>query len=216
MPGGRGGPVRRGAEIVNLRAFLVLGIVAIGLGIVASSALFTVHQAHQAIVLQFGSPKRVITEPGLHLKLPFIQNVLYYETRVLGLKPPRKIVVLADQKRLLVDAFARYRIVDPLLFFRTVRTEALVRQRLGRIVIATLRGVLGNKTLVSLLSEERTQIMRQVRESANSEVGRFGIELVDARIGRATFPEPVIQAIYRHMISKRSACEWLQMQPGSL
>ncbi len=201
---------------MNRRAFLVLGIVAIGLGIVASSALFTVHQAHQAIVLQFGSPKRVITEPGLHLKLPFIQNVLYYETRVLGLKPPRKIVVLADQKRLLVDAFARYRIVDPLLFFRTVRTEARVRQRLGRIVIATLRGVLGNKTLVSLLSEERTRIMRQIRESANSEVGRFGIELVDVRIGRAAFPEPVIQAIYKHMKSKRSACEWLQMQPGSL
>ena len=201
---------------MNRRVLLILGILAIGLGIVASSALFTVHQAHQAIVLQFGSPKRVITEPGLHLKLPFIQNVLYYETRVLGLKPPRKIVVLADQKRLLVDAFARYRIVDPLLFFRTVRTEAHVRQRLGRIVIATLRGVLGNKALVSLLSQERTRIMRQIRESANSEVGRFGIELVDVRIGRAAFPAPVIQAIYRHMKYKRSACEWLQMQPGSL
>ena len=216
MPGGRGGPVGREAEIVNLRAFLVLGIVAIGLGIVASSALFTVHQAHQAIVLQFGSPKRVITEPGLHLKLPFIQNVLYYEKRVLALNPPREIVILGDRKRVLVEAFARYRIVDPLLFFRTVRTEANVRQRLGRIVIAALRGVLGNETLVSLLSEERAQIMRQVQESANSEVGPLGIELVDLRIGRTAFPEPVIEAIYRRMKSKRSACEWLQIQPGSL
>ncbi len=216
MPGRRGGPVGREAEIVNRRAFLVLGIVAIGLGIVASSVLFTVHQAHQAIVLQFGKPKRVITQPGLHLKLPFIQDVTFYEKRVLGLNTPRKIVVLADQKRLLVDAFARYRIVDPLSFFRTVRTEVHVRQRLGRIVIATLRGVLGDKTLVSLLSQERARIMRQIHESANSEAARLGIELVDVRIGRAGFPEPVNQAIYRRMKAKRSACEWLQMQPGSL
>ena len=216
MPGGRGGPVGRGAEIVNRGALLAIGILAIIMALTASSAVFTVHQAHQAIVLQFGNPMRVITEPGLHLKLPFIQDVTFYETRVLGLNPPREIVVLADQKRLLVDAFARYRIVDPLLFFRTVRTEARVRQRLGRIVIATLRGVLGNKTLVSLLSDERAQIMRQIHESANSEAGRFGIELVDVRIGRAGFPEPVIEAIYRHMKAERSACEWLQMQPGSL
>ncbi len=165
MPGGRGGPVGRGAEIVNRGALPAIGILAIVMALTASSAVFTVHQAHQAIVLQFGNPMRVITEPGLHLKLPFIQDVTFYETRVLGLNPPREIVVLADQKRLLVDAFARYRIVDPLLFFRTVRTEARVRQRLGRIVIATLRGVLGNKTLVSLLSEERAQIMRQIHES---------------------------------------------------
>jgi membrane protease subunit HflC len=201
---------------MNRGAFLVIGILAIVMGLAVSSAAFTVRQSDQAIVLQFGSPKRVVTEPGLHLKLPFIQKVTFYEKRVLGLKPPREIVVLADQKRLLVDAFARYRIVDPLLFFRTVRTEAHVRQRLGRIVIATLRGVLGNKTLVSLLSAERAQIMRQVRESANSEAGRFGIELVDLRIGRTHFPKPVNQAIYRRMKSKRSACEWLQMQPGSL
>ena len=201
---------------MNRGAFLIIGILAIVMALAVSSAAFTVHQAHQAIVLQFGSPKRVVTEPGLHLKLPFIQDVTFYEKRVLGLKPPREIVVLADRKRLLVDAFARYRIVDPLSFFRTVRTEAHVRQRLGRIVIATLRGVLGNKTLVGLLSEERAQIMRQIHESANSEAGRFGIELVDVRIGRTAFPEPVNQAIYRHMKAERSACEWLQMQPGSL
>ena len=201
---------------MNRRAFLVIGILAIVMGLTVSSAAFTVRQTDQAIVLQFGSPKRVITEPGLHLKLPFIQDVTFYEKRVLGLKPPRKIVVLGDRKRVLVEAFARYRIVDPLLFFRTVRTEAGVRQRLGAIVIATLRGALGNKTLVSLLSEERAQIMRQVRESMNSEAGRFGIELVDVRIGRAGFPGPVNQAIYRHMKAQRSACEWLQMQPGSL
>ena len=205
-----------GAEIVNRGAFLVIGIFVIVMGLAASSAAFTVHQAAQAIVMQFGNPKRVITQPGLHLKLPFIQDVTFYDKRVLGLDPPVESIILSDQKRLLVDAFARYRIVDPLLFFQTVRTEAGVRQRLGRIVIATLRGVLGNKTLVSLLSDERAQIMRQIRESVNNAAGRFGIELADVRISRAGLPEPVNQAIYRHMKAKRSACEWLQMQPGSL
>jgi len=200
---------------VNRGAFLVIGIFVIVMGLAASSAAFTVHQAAQAIVMQFGNPKRVITQPGLHLKLPFIQDVTFYDKRVLGLNPAVESMILSDQKRLLVDAFARYRIVDPLLFFQTVRTEASVRQRLGRIVIATLRGVLGNKTLVSLLSEERAQIMRQIHASANSEAGRFGIELVDVRIGRAGFPEPVRQAIYRHMKAERSSCEWLQMQPPS-
>ena len=201
---------------MNRGAFLVIGILVIVMALAVSSAAFTVHQTTQAIVMQLGNPKRVVTEPGLHWKLPFIQDVLYYEKRMLNLDPPVESIILSDQKRLLVDAFARYRIVDPLLFFQTVRTEAGVRQRLGRIVIATLRGVLGNKTLVSLLSDERAQIMRQIRESVNNAAGRFGIELADVRIGRAGLPEPVNQAIYRHMKAKRSACEWLQMQPGSL
>ncbi len=201
---------------MNRGAFLVIGILAIVMALAVSSAAFTVRQSDQAIVLHFGKPKRVITEPGLHLKLPFIQSVLYYEKRMLNLDPPVERIILSDQKRLLVDAFARYRIVDPLLFFRTVRTETGVRQRLGRIVNATLRGVLGNATLASVLSEEHVDVMRQIQESVNNEAGRFGIELLDVRIGRADFPEPVNQAIYRRMKSKRSACEWLQMQPGSL
>ena len=201
---------------MNRGAFLVIGILAIVLGIVASSALYAVHQTQQAIVLQFGNPKRVVTEPGLRWKLPFIQDVLYYEKRMLNLDPPVESILLSDQKRLLVDAFARYRIINALLFFQTVKTEAGVRQRLGPIVNASLRGILGNATLASVLSKERTDIMRQIHESVNSEAVRFGIELVDVRIGRAGFPEPVIQAIYRRMKSKRSACEWLQMQPGSL
>ena len=188
---------------MNRRALFIFGILAIGLGIVASSALFTVHQAQQAIVLQLGNPKRVVTAPGLHWKLPFIQNVDYYEKRVLNLDPPEESILLSDQKRLMVDAFARYRIVDSLEFFKTVKTEAGVRQRLGPIVNASLRGVLGNATLASVLSEERVDIMRQIQESVNSEATRFGIELVDVRIGRADFPDQISQSVYGRMKSER-------------
>jgi membrane protease subunit HflC len=173
------------------------------IGFVVSSAAFTVHQTTQAIVMQFGNPKRVVTDPGLHWKLPFIQDVLYYEKRVLNLDPPVEGILLSDQKRLLVDAFARYRIVDPLLFFQRVRTEAGVRQRLGPIVNASLRGVLGNVTLASVLSEERIDIMRHIQESVNAQAGNFGIELVDVRIGRADFPEQISQAIFGRMQSER-------------
>ncbi len=188
---------------MNRRVLLILGILAIVLGIVASSALFTVHQTSQAIVMQLGNPKRVVTEAGLHWKLPFIQDVLYYEKRMLNLDPPVESIILSDQKRLLVDAFARYRITNALLFFQRVKTESGVRQRLGPIVNASLRGVLGNATLASVLSEERAEIMRQIQESVNNEAGRFGIELLDVRIGRADFPDQISQAVYGRMKSER-------------
>jgi len=185
------------------KGLLFLGILAIVLGIVASSGLFTVHQTQQAIVLMFGNPKRLATDPGLHFKIPFVENVLYYEKRVLNLDPPVESMLLSDQKRILVDAFARYKITDPLEFFKSVRTEAGVRQRLGPIVNASLRGVLGNATLASVLSEERIDIMRQIQTSVNRDAGRFGIEIVDVRIGRADFPDQISQAVYGRMKSER-------------
>ena len=188
---------------MSRKAFLILGILVILLGLVISGAAFTVHQTSQAIVLQFGEPKRVITEPGLNWKIPIMQNVLYYEKRVLNLDPPVESILLADQKRILVDAFARYRINDALEFYKTVRTEGGVRQRLGPIVNASLRGVMGNATLASVLSEERADIMLQIQEKVNVEASRFGIELVDVRIGRADFPEEISQAVYGRMNSER-------------
>ncbi len=188
---------------MNRNVLLVLGILVIVLGIVGSSALYTVHQTQQAIVLFFGNPKRVATEPGLHFKIPFVENVLYYERRMLNLDPPVESMLLSDQKRILVDAFARYRIVDSLEVFKSVRTEAGVRQRLGPIVNASLRGVLGNATLASVLSEERADIMRQIQFSVNRDAGRFGIELIDVRIGRADFPDQISQAVYGRMKSER-------------
>ena len=188
---------------MNRKVSLIVGLLVIGAGIVAASAAFTVHQTTQAIVLQFGKPIRVVTEPGLNWKIPFLQNVQYYEKRVLNLDPPVESILLADQKRILVDAFARYRIIDALGFFVTVRTEGGVRQRLGPIINASLRAVLGNATLSSVLSKEREQIMQQIRRTVNAEVGRFGIELVDVRIRRADFPEEISQAVYGRMKSER-------------
>ncbi len=188
---------------MNRKSLLILGVLVIVLGIVVSSAAFTVHQTSQAIVLQFGNIKQTYRDPGLHWKLPFIQNVLYYDKRVLNLDPPVESIILSDQKRILVDAFARYRIKDPELFFQRVRTEDGVRQRLGPIVNASLRGVLGNATLASVLSEERDRIMQEIQTSVNREAGRFGIELVDVRIGRADFPDQISQAVYGRMKSER-------------
>ena len=188
---------------MSRKTSLIIGLIVILAGIGLSGAAFTVHQTTQAIVLQFGKPIRVVTEPGLNWKLPVIQNVQYYEKRVLNLDPPVESILLADQKRILVDAFARYRIIDALEFFKTVRTEGGVRQRLGPIVNASLRSVLGNATLASVLSEERVQIMLQIRQTVNTQAGRFGIELVDVRIRRADFPEEISQAVYGRMKSER-------------
>jgi len=185
------------------KVLLILGILVIVLGVVGLSAVYTVHQTQQAIVLMFGNPKRVATEPGLKFKLPFVENVLYYDKRVLNLDPPVESIILSDQKRILVDAFARYRIKDPLLFFQRVRTEAGVRQRLVSIVNSSLRSVLGNATLASVLSEERDSIMQEIQTSVNLQAGRFGIEIVDVRIGRADFPDQISQAVYGRMKSER-------------
>ncbi|MGF1610437.1 MAG: protease modulator HflC [Kiloniellales bacterium] len=188
---------------MSRRILLILGIAVIVLGIVASSALFTVHQTQLAIVLQFGDPKRVVTEPGLKAKLPFIQNVIYYERRVLNLDPPVQRVILTDQKPLLVDTFVRYRIVDPLRFYQTVRSEGTAGTRLSTIVNATTRGVLGNITLASVLSEERVEIMRNIRDQVTAEANRFGIEIVDVRLRRSDLPEEISQAVYDRMKSER-------------
>ena len=188
---------------MNRRVLLILGILAIGLGVVVSSAVFTVHQAEQAIVMQFGNPKRVVIEPGINVKLPFVQDLVVYEKRVLNLDPPVERVILLDQNRLLVDAFARYRIIDALEFYKTVRTEFGIQQPLSQIVNSSVRTVLGNATLASVLSEERSEIMAEIRESVNNDAKRFGIEVLDVRIRRADFPDGVNQDVYNRMKSER-------------
>src|SRR3546814_6675050 len=133
------------------------------LGCIAYGWRFTVNETQQAIVMQFGEPKRVITEPGLAWKLPLLQNVQYYEKRVLNLDPPTENILLTDQKRLIVDVFARYRIDDPLLFFQSVRSEENARPRLNTIINSRLRQILGNATLSAVLSDERTEDRKSTR-----------------------------------------------------
>jgi membrane protease subunit HflC len=181
---------------------LILGILVVAGGFAAYASIFTVHQTRQALVLEFGNPKRVVTDAGLHFKLPW-QSVQYYERRVLNLDPPVQRVLLLDQSPLLVDAYARYRIINPLLFFQRVRTEGTAGNRLDTVVNATLRGVLGNATLASVLSEERAEIMLNIRDQVNVEAGRLGIEVVDVRTRRADLPDETSQAVYARMKSER-------------
>jgi membrane protease subunit HflC len=185
------------------KLLLPLGVVVLLLGIAAFSSMFTVYQTQQALVLQLGEPRRVITEPGLNFKVPFIQNALFYESRVLNLDPPVERVILSDQKPLQVDTFARYRIVDPLRFYQTVGTERTANSRLAVIVNATVRGILGNVNLASVLSEERATIMVQIRDQVNQEARRFGIDVVDVRIRRSDLPDETSQAVYARMKSER-------------
>ena len=184
-------------------ALAIIGVVVIVLGFVVFGALFVVQETEQAIVLQFGDPKRVVREPGLNVKLPFVQNIVTYDKRVLGLDPPVEEVILNDQKRILVDAFARYRIVDPLEFFKSVRNEATFDNRFGRVLNSTVREILAQHDLSTLLSAERNDIMASITELVAANGAQFGIQLVDIRIGRTELPDDVSQNVYSRMRSER-------------
>jgi len=182
---------------------LILGVVIIILGFIGANALFVVDERQQAIVLQFGDPVNTITEPGLNVKVPMIQNVVFYDKRVLNFDPPVESLILADQKPLQVDSYVRYRILDPLQFYKTVTTETGLARNLGPIVSSSTRSVLGNVNLASVLSEERTGIMSDIRSRVNGETNRFGIQVVDVRLRRADLPEATSQAVYQRMQSER-------------
>ena len=183
----------------------ILSLVVVVLILAAvSSSLFTVNQTQQALVLQFGEPKRTIQEPGLAFKLPFIQDVTYYEKRVLSLIPQdAEEVILADQKRLQVDAYARYSIEDPLLFYQTVRNERGARGRLEAIIDSSVRRVLGRETLASILTGQRNDITRSIGDEVNASVESLGIKIIDVRLRRADYPEATSQNIFNRMKSER-------------
>ena len=183
----------------------ILSLVVVALILAAvSGSLFTVNQTQQALVLQFGEPKRTIQEPGLAFKLPFIQDVTYYEQRVLSLIPQdAEEVILADQKRLQVDAYARYRIEDPLLFYQTVRNERGARGRLEAIIDSSVRRALGRETLASILTGQRNDITRSIGEEVNTSVASLGIKIIDVRLRRADYPTATSQNIFNRMKSER-------------
>jgi membrane protease subunit HflC len=183
--------------------FAFIAILFAALMAVYSSA-FTVDQTQQALVLQLGEPKRTIQEPGLAFKIPFIQDVTYYEKRVLSLIPQEaEEVILADQKRLKVDAFARYQISDPLLFYQTVRNETGARGRLEAIIDSSVRRALGRETLASILTGQRNDITRSIGEEVNASVSSLGIQIIDVRLRRADYPEATSQNIFNRMKSER-------------
>ena len=162
-----------------------------------------VQEINQAIVLQFGDPKKIITKPGLNFKIPFIQNVVYLDRRVLNLDNPPEEVIAADQKRLIVDAFARFKIVDPLKFYISVGNERVARSRLATIINSRIRSVLGTQKLATLLSTDRAVHMASIQNDVNIEAKNFGITIVDVRIKRADLPQANSEAIFKRMQTER-------------
>ena len=173
------------------------------IGLVVYLSLFTVKEINQAIVLQFGDPKKIVTEAGLQFKLPFIQNVVFLDRRILSLDPPPAEVIASDQKRLIVDAYARFKIIDPLKFYISVGDERVARSRLATIINSRIRSVLGKQSLATLLSEERSTQMSIIQEGVNVEAEKFGITIIDVRIKRADLPQANSEAIYKRMQTER-------------
>ncbi len=193
------------------RATLTLILVLLGsVAVVAYLTLFTVEQTQQALVLEFGKPKRVVKEPGLNYKVPFIQNVEFFDKRILDVDTSSQEVIASDKKRLVVDAFARYRIIDPLLFFQSVRDERIAGSRIGAILEASLRRVLGGASFAAVVRDKREALMRTILSQVNQEATPFGVQIVDVRIKRVDLPEANMQAIYKRMQTERQreAAEW--------
>ena len=181
---------------------IIAGII-VALAVTAFFSIFIVKEVNQAIVLQFGDPKRIILKPGLNFKIPFIQNVVYLDKRILNLDTPPEEVIASDQKRLIVDAFARFQIVDPLKFYISVGNERVARSRLSTIINSRIRNVLGQQELQTLLSKDRTKQMTLIQEGVNNEAENFGIKIVDVRIKRADLPQANSDAIFRRMQTER-------------
>ncbi len=183
---------------------IAIGVAAVLLAIIVSSSLFTVNQTQLALVLQVGEPRAVVTTPGLHTKLPWpFQNVLYLDKRVLNLDLPAEEVIAQDRKRLVVDAFARWRITDPLRFYQSLTDEDLANVRLGPILGSNVRRILGSQSFAAVLSGERAKLMVDIRDGMNAESKGFGIQVVDVRIRHADLPQQNSEAIYRRMTQER-------------
>ena len=186
------------------RLNIILLIIIAAIAATASSALFIVNETQQALVIQFGEPKRTVNQPGLKFKLPFIQDVIFFEKRVLSFIPDEgEEAILKDQKRLKVDTYARFKIVDPLRFYQSVRNEIEARKQLDTIVDSALREELGLRGLKEILSEQRNSITKNIRDQVNIKARTLGMEIIDVQIRRADYPEVTSQAIFARMISER-------------
>jgi len=183
---------------------IAAAVTAVVVVIIGFSSLFTVHQTQLALVLQVGEPREVVSTPGLHVKLPWpFQNVLYLDKRVLVLDLPAEEVIAQDRKRLVVDAYARWRITDPLRFYQSLTDEDVANVRLQPILGSNVRRILGSQTFAAVLSGERAKLMVDIRNGMNAEAKGFGIQVVDVRIRHADLPQQNSDAIYRRMTQER-------------
>jgi len=187
------------------KSLAILGVLLAIIAIVAFNSMFTVHQAAQALILQLGNPVRVVQKPGLHFKTPFIQNVELYDRRILDLDPPPQEIILSDQKRVIVDAFARYKIVDPLEFRKKALTDANFRQLFGSRLNAAVRSQIGKILLGDMLTAKRQEVMQAITDQMKAQAAEFGTEVVDVRIGRTDLPDTTAQAVFNRMRSDRVA-----------
>jgi len=184
----------------------IVTYVLIGLGVLAVvvfQSVFVVQQMQLALITQFGEPVRVIKEPGLALKAPFIQNVIVMDKRILELDATPEEVIASDRRRIVVDAFARYRISDPLRYYQSLRTDALAQQRLSSILSSSLRGELGKRPFAALLTADRQSLMTAIRDQMRSQASALGIEVVDVRIRRADLPKENLESVFGRMQTER-------------
>ncbi len=170
---------------------------------ILGGSMFTVDQRQQVLILQFGEPIRLITTPGIKFKFPLLQNALFFDKRIIDLNAAEEEVIAADQKRLIINAFAKYRIIDPLKFYTTVRTHYGLESKLSGILDSSLRQVVGEVTLSELLTENRGDIMAEIKDVVSEESKIFGIEIVDVRIMRADLPKENSDAIFARMQTER-------------
>jgi membrane protease subunit HflC len=189
---------------MTARSFGGVGLIIIAvIGFIAYLSLFVVHQTEQALVLRFGEPVRVVLTPGLYTKLPLIDDVTLIDKRILDLDSPPLEIIASDQKRLVVDAFGRYKVTDPLRFFQSVGSIVVADQRLSTLLNSAVRQVLGEATFETVVRDQRDALMERITERVNREANSLGIEVVDVRIRRADLPEANSQAIYQRMQTER-------------
>ncbi|MGS4885640.1 protease modulator HflC [Roseibium sp. MB-4] len=181
----------------------ILGIVVVVIGFLLYTSIFIVNPTQQALVLQLGRVDRVIQEPGPQLKYPFVQNVVYLDKRILDLNMSPQEVIAADLKRLVVDAFARYRISNPVLFYQRVNNITTANQRLSTFLQSSLRSELGKASFEAIVRDDRSGLMEQIRQEVSQAASELGIEVVDVKIRRADLPDANSQAIFARMQTER-------------
>jgi modulator of FtsH protease HflC len=188
--------VNRNLPVIGAIAFAILALVGL-------SSFYTVNMTEQALVLQFGAPRQVVTDPGLHFKIPLVQEVEFIPKLLLNLDAPPEEVIASDKKRLVVDAFARWRIVDPLLFYQALTNEQTALVRLAPILSSNVRQVLGSHSFQTMLSPARGQLMVLIKDGMNTDAKSMGIQVLDVRIRRADLPPQNSEAIYARMKQER-------------